>query len=220
MCEIKLNTKYCIYYKIIIYSHSNCLNAAPLHISLLKLIIYRNMPKVFYKNYKRYYFTIFRWNLINDDLFNLSSKYSIAHCISEDLKMFNGISSVFKYELSAIFFILNFNKCFFFRSKFGNIGVLMDKNLEVGHVGEIVCDTQYIFYLVVKKTESNTVSLHNFEKTLCNLVVRMKELGLKKLAIPKSEFDFYSSQKVKGLISKIFDKSDIEVSICTVTPVR
>ncbi|VVC28862.1 Hypothetical protein CINCED_3A014362 [Cinara cedri] len=136
------------------------------------------------------------WNLINGDVFNLSSEYSIAHCISKDFQSF---SSAFNY-------------------KFGNIGFLMDQNIEVGNVCEIVHDTQYIFYLVVKKFKSNPVLLDNFEKAFNNLLVQMKAHGLKKLAIQKSGLDFYFTQKVKGLICRIFSRSDIEVYICTMPP--
>lgn len=103
-----------------------------------------------------------------------------------------------------------------FRIKFGGIDELLDQHLCVGDVGEIVRDNQYIFYLITKRLSkgrpSNTQSL---EKASNNLLLKMKRLGLTKLAIPFYGLNLHCLSEEKHTISRVFSGSNIEIIICT-----
>lgn len=95
----------------------------------------------------------------------------------------------------------------------------MDQNLCVGDVGQIIHNDQYIFYLIVREKYRRTSSINILENSLINLRNKMETLKLTKLAIPKNGFDCINSHDAIILISKIFAKSNIEISICLVTSV-
>lgn len=91
----------------------------------------------------------------------------------------------------------------------------MDQNLRWGDVGEILSnEDQYVFYLVVKKKIGSSPILCGFEKALYNLLQKMNHYKLTKLAIPKSGLDKITVSEAKQYISKVFARSNIEVTLC------
>lgn len=91
----------------------------------------------------------------------------------------------------------------------------MDQYLRWGDSGEIVNDEdQYVFYLVVKKKIGHGSISSGFEKALHNLLLKMNDYKLSKLAISKSGLDKISVSEAKQYISKVFAKSNIEVTLC------
>lgn len=86
--------------------------------------------------------------------------------------------------------------------------------MKVGDVGEILFDGQYIFFLVVKERYGIPPLTSVFEKVLLNLLNKMNNNKLTKIAFLKSGFDQIPPQDAFELVSKIFAKSNIEVSIC------
>lgn len=94
----------------------------------------------------------------------------------------------------------------------------MDQHLRIGEVGEIVCDDQYIFYLVVRKRFKMNPSKRDLEKACINLLDKMNNYKLTKLAIPKNGLDHFTVLEVKEVFSKVFFGSGIEISLY-VTPV-
>lgn len=136
---------------------------------------------------------------VNDDIFGLPSKFSLAHCVCEDFHNSMGMTADFKY-------------------KFGKYGALMDQHLRVSDVGHILHDEQHIFYLVVKRKVAQKPLLSSLEIALYNLRDKMNDLKLTKLAIPKYGLDTFNMADVKELISKVFILSNIEVTLCLAPP--
>ena len=66
------------------------------------------------------------------DLFAAPSNHSLAHCVSEDLHMSQGIAKQFK-------------------NQFGNIEELLLQSPKVGSVVYLKSGERYIYYLVTKK---------------------------------------------------------------------
>ena len=66
------------------------------------------------------------------DLFAAPSDHSLAHCVSEDLHMSQGIAKQFK-------------------NRFGNIEELLLQSPKVGNVVFLKSGERYIYYLVTKK---------------------------------------------------------------------
>ncbi|XP_015376653.1 PREDICTED: uncharacterized protein LOC107170631 isoform X6 [Diuraphis noxia] len=136
---------------------------------------------------------------VEDDIFDLPSKFSLAHCICEDFHNSMGMTADFKF-------------------KFGKIGALMDQHLRVSDVGHIIHNEQHVFYLVIKKKVVQKPLLSSLEIALYNLRSKMNGLKLTKLAIPKYGLDTFDMTEVKKLISKIFKLSNIEVTLCLASP--
>lgn len=90
----------------------------------------------------------------------------------------------------------------------------MDQNLCAGDVGQIIHNDQYIFYLIIREKYKRSFSINIFEKSLINLRSKMEILKLTKLAMPKNGFDCINPHDAVILISNIFAKSNIEITIC------
>jgi len=157
---------------------------------------------------------------VNDDIFSLPSKFSLAHCVCEDFHTSMGMTAEFKYDNHTNIFkfylrLMNLR----FRYKFGKIGALMDQQLRVSDVGHIIHNEQHIFYIVIKRKMVQRPLLSTLEIALYNLRNKMNDLKLTKLAIPKYGLDSFNMMDVKELISTIFASSNIEVTICLTSSV-
>lgn len=162
---------------------------------------------------------IFRSNIVIEkhiDILSLPPEYSLACCVATDFYK-SDVTNAFKYEMIVLFLnskTISIN-IYFFRNKFGQMGVLMDQCLQWGDVGEILSDeNQYVFYLVLKKKIGPGSTLNSFEKTLHSLLWKMNKYGLTKLAISKSGLERFTLSEAKQYISKVFAKSNIEVTLC------
>ena len=120
------------------------------------------------------------------DLF--TSRDSIAHCISNDLKMGAGIALQF-------------------RRKFGNISNLKRQKGCVRYLREISgTGSRYIFYLITKERFFHKPMYDSLEKTLIELHTICKRLDISSISIPKlgCGLDKLEWKKVKYMINKIF----------------
>lgn len=100
------------------------------------------------------------------DLFEAPSEYSLAHCLSQDLKMRQGIALMF-------------------RRKFGNVKMLQSQRPQLHDVLYIRQENGYILYLITKTKFWQKPSLEDLFITLKNLVRICKELEITKLALPR-----------------------------------
>lgn len=130
------------------------------------------------------------------DLFDAPRDYSLAHCISRDLKMSQGIALMF-------------------RRKFGNIEILRSQNPKIHDTLYIHQDERYILYLITKEKYWQKPSLEDVYKTLKNLVQLCKTLEINKLAIPHlgSGCDGLNWHEVKTMVKFLFNNTDINIKI-------
>jgi hypothetical protein len=130
------------------------------------------------------------------DLFDAPQKYSLAHCVSRDLKLSQGIALLF-------------------RRKFGNIEILRSQNPKMHDVLYVRQEDRYIIYLVTKAKYWQKPNLEDMYKTLNNLVQLCKTLKIDKLAIPHlgSGCDGLDWSEVKTMVKFLFYNVDIEVKI-------
>ncbi|XP_060866248.1 uncharacterized protein LOC132941983 [Metopolophium dirhodum] len=134
---------------------------------------------------------------IDENIFNLSKEYSLAHCVAEDLRMGAGIAVDFKRI-------------------FGGVGTLIDQKLKIGNVGIVKRNNQYAFYIVTKKYSNGKPTMKTMETALCSLLNIMKKHNLTKLGIPKigCGLDNLDWCDIRSLIIDTFSGSSIHVTVC------
>lgn len=103
-----------------------------------------------------------------------------------------------------------------YRQKFGGIGKLVDQKLKVGDTGIVNRHNQNVFYLITKRNSSGKPSMMTLEKALSSLLIKMKNLSVTKLGIPKigCGLDGLDWSEVKSLIEDIFSGSGIDIIVC------
>lgn len=130
------------------------------------------------------------------DLFDAPREYSLAHCISRDLKMSQGIALLF-------------------RQKFGNVDILRSQNPKIHDTLYVHHDDRYILYLITKEKYWQKPSLEDVYKTLRNIVQLCRTLEIKRLAIPHlgSGCDGLDWPEIRKMVKFLFINTDIEIKI-------
>ncbi|KAE9544140.1 hypothetical protein AGLY_001829 [Aphis glycines] len=132
------------------------------------------------------------------NIFQTNSEYSIAHCISADLKMNKGLAAQIK-------------------NKFGDASAQL-KNLKpmVGEAIPINMGNRTIYYLITKQKYFLKPTYDNIKTTLQNLKKTMNKLHDYKIAIPTiaAGLNKRNWSMTKQLIYHEFQNSNIELLIC------
>ena len=128
------------------------------------------------------------------DLFQSSG--SLAHCVSQDLKMSLGIAQVF-------------------RDKFCRIDHLERMNCKVGQTAALKVDGRFIYYLITKEKYNDKPTYETLRKALVKMKEHMVENGVNEVSMPKigCGLDSLSWDRVKALIEKVFKDSNIKINI-------
>lgn len=100
---------------------------------------------------------------ISGDIFEIDTKTSLAHCVSEDFKMSKGIA-------------------FKFRRKYGKINELRRQQKSLTEVASIKTENHYVFYLITKRSIWQKSSYEDLFKCLQNLKEICIKLQVTKLA--------------------------------------
>lgn len=148
------------------------------------------------------------------DLFDVNTMlmrpvYCLAHCISADFGMFGGIVVGFneRWDMKNVLMsnYINVEDDF---SKSGGLCI----PVEVKDWGR---DT-VVYNLITKKTVGSLPTYDNLEKSLNRMKQHMLAAGHKNLAIPKigCGIDRLEWIKVKELIFKVFEETDISILVC------
>lgn len=130
------------------------------------------------------------------NIFKAADDSSLAHCVSEDLHMGNGIAVQFK-------------------KRYGRIEELKEQNVNVGEVAVLENNGNYIYYLVTKKNYYDKPTYHNVEKTLVNLRERCVNHKIKLLSMPRIAcgLDKLDWRRILLIIKKIFKDTKIKIII-------
>jgi len=133
---------------------------------------------------------------IKGDLFQCNQNISLAHCVSQDLKMGMGIAVEFKKQ-------------------FKGTGELTDQNKEVGECAYLKRDSRYIFYLITKKVYNHKPNYVVLEKCLKELLELCKRFNIQELAMPRigSGLDNLDWSIVSRIIDDVFEESGIQIKI-------
>jgi O-acetyl-ADP-ribose deacetylase (regulator of RNase III) len=134
------------------------------------------------------------------DLFS-QHNYSLAHCVSKDLKMGAGIAVKF-------------------RELFGNVDNLKAQCKDVGQVAELQIHGQprHIFYLITKSVYYGKPTYEDLRKCLISLKARCQLLNITKLAIPRigCGLDKLKWDVVRQMLNDVFIGSAIDILVCYV----
>ena len=132
------------------------------------------------------------------DLFTrCSPNVSLAHCVSLDFRMSQGIALQFK-------------------QKYGRVAALRAQVRQVGGCAVIKDGSRWLFYLVTKPRYFLKPSYHTLELALISLKQHLLELQITELAIPgfmachRDKLNWY---RVKQLLYKVFHNVDITIYI-------
>lgn len=140
-------------------------------------------------------------NLIKEkrlNIFELSNDYSIAHCISADLKMSKGIALDIK-------------------NTYGDTTNILSKlNPQLGHVLTTRINNKLIYHLITKEKFYQKPTINTIKTALANLKTCMIINNNFNLSIPKlaSDLDNCNWTMIKQLIYAEFQNTDIELIIC------
>jgi len=132
------------------------------------------------------------------NIFQTHPGYSIAHCISADLKMSKGLAAQIK-------------------NKFGDASGQLDKlKPMVGEAIPINIGNRTIYYLITKQKYFLKPTYDNIRTALQNLKKTMNKLHDYKITIPTiaAGMDKRNWSRVKQLIYYEFQNSNIELLIC------
>ena len=126
-----------------------------------------------------------------------SPNVSLAHCVSLDFRMSQGIALQFK-------------------QKYGRVAALRAQVRQVGGCAVIKDGSRWLFYLVTKPRYFLKPSYHTLELALISLKQHLLELQITELAIPgfmachRDRLNWY---RVKQLLNKVFHNVDITIYI-------
>ncbi|CAD7083230.1 unnamed protein product [Hermetia illucens] len=138
---------------------------------------------------------------ISGDLFSASREYSLAHCVSADLRMGKGIALKF-------------------RDKFSQISKLKQQNPKPGGVVMLKDGSRYIYYLITKQKVYQKPTYITLVASLTAMRNHMAKNGIKKLAIPRigCGLDGLIWSKVKTEVEQVFQDDDIEIVVYNFVP--
>ncbi|CAG8573371.1 12845_t:CDS:1 [Ambispora leptoticha] len=137
----------------------------------------------------------FKFTEIQGDLFTDSPPGdSLAHCISEDLRMGKGIADIFK-------------------KKFQGLQELKEQNKKVGQIAYLERDGRYIFYVITKEKYFQKPSKANFERALNELRVMCEEMDVRNLSMPRigTGLDKLPLEYVHDVIKATFQGTNMRI---------
>ena len=133
---------------------------------------------------------------VRGNLFSTDNDVSLAHCVSQDMKMRMGIAAQF-------------------RNTFGNVDELKNQNKRVGEVAYLELQNRCIFNLITKVRYSDKPNYHDVRTSLTNLRLLCDHLEITKLAMPKIAcgLDKLSWSIIENIIKATFSGSRITISV-------
>ena len=136
------------------------------------------------------------------DLFAVSSDYSLAHCVASDLKMSRGIASVFK-------------------KKYGRLEELANQRPPTLHLkNNNTKHKRYLYYLVTKSRSCRKPTYRTLWDTLLDLRKHLLDNDIMKLAVPKlgCGLDGLDWRVVRNMLETLFRCTGIEILVCSFNP--
>lgn len=135
---------------------------------------------------------------VDKNLFKISEDYSLAHCVSADLKCSKGIAIEF-------------------RNRYGELDRLRSQPPHLHEIVYLKQNNRYIFYMITKNMYFNKPTYEDVFITLSNLKQICIEKGISKLAMPKIAcgLDNLNWLEIKSMIHYIFRDSKIIIKLCS-----
>lgn len=137
------------------------------------------------------------------DLFKMSKKYALAHCIAADARMGGGIAVPFRETFKQQKEILRI------------LSTKKEKD-QIGIVVPLKFKTRWIYNLITKYDSSKKPAIENLFKSLIEMKKHMDENDVVYLAMPKigAGIDGLPWSKIIIKICDLFDDKKYEVIVC------
>lgn len=134
---------------------------------------------------------------IQEDLFNMPSEYSLAHCVAQDMNMGSGIAVRFSQQFKRR------EELYSQRQRSGGLAVLKDKE-------------RYIYYLVTKRESNGKPTMLTLWNSLQKLRKHIEDNNVKQLAIPRigCGLDRLEWSEVKYMLECTFREVDVKITVC------
>ncbi|KAK4872808.1 hypothetical protein RN001_014837 [Aquatica leii] len=134
---------------------------------------------------------------IQEDLFNLPSTFSLAHCVAEDMSMGSGIAVQFSQKFKRR------DDLYQQRQRQGGLAILEDNG-------------RFIYYLVTKKLSNGKPTTYTMWNSLQKMQQHIQKHNVKNLAIPRigCGLDRLEWSEVKAMIEYTFRDTDVHITVC------
>jgi hypothetical protein len=151
------------------------------------------------------------------NLFSSPQEFALAHCVSRDFAMSQGIARDFKQKFGGVDCLLEQRK------NVGQVAVLcpqtttalrMDRNPDMDH-NHAEAHRQAVFYLISKERYYHKPTYAMLQQCLDNLKEHCSVYNIDKLAIPRlgCGLDKLYWPRVKGMIEATFQNVDICIDV-------
>ncbi|XP_050503035.1 ADP-ribose glycohydrolase OARD1-like [Diabrotica virgifera virgifera] len=140
---------------------------------------------------------------VQQDLFSVPENVSLAHCVTQDVEMTKGISSVLNR----------------------NFGLLDEQQPKVGRVLRLEDGSRYLLYILTRKSYTDRPSyeniwraLTNLKKIVCNYDIT--NLAWKIITSPKigHGVENLDWKIVRSILEVVFRETGIRITVCCMNP--
>uniref|UniRef100_A0A3B3TNM6 Macro domain-containing protein n=1 Tax=Poecilia latipinna TaxID=48699 RepID=A0A3B3TNM6_9TELE len=129
------------------------------------------------------------------DLFTAPNQESLAHCVSEDLRMGKGIAVLFK-------------------KNFRRVAALKEQKKLVGECAVLTHDRRFIYYLITKKKASQKPAYVSLKQSLEAMKSHCLENNIKRISLPRfNGLDELEWSKVSQILQDVFKQTDISLTV-------
>ncbi|XP_022291516.2 ADP-ribose glycohydrolase OARD1-like [Crassostrea virginica] len=130
------------------------------------------------------------------DLFSCPSSHSLAHCISEDVRMGKGIAVLFK-------------------RKFGGVDEIKKQGIKPGGVAILERNGRFIYYLITKVKYSDKPTYDSLRSSLESMKEHCLKHKVKHLAMPRigCGLDLLKWEEVSVILIETFHDTDVAITV-------
>ncbi|XP_060701159.1 ADP-ribose glycohydrolase OARD1-like [Hemiscyllium ocellatum] len=138
----------------------------------------------------------FEIHYVTGDLFKCPEEETLAHCISEDIRMGAGIAVVFK-------------------QKFQSVEELLSQKKKVGDVAVLKTKQRYVYYLITKKAAYQKPTYENLQSSLEAMKKHCLKHGVSRISMPRigCGLDQLKWERVSKIIQEVFKDTDIIITV-------
>ena len=133
---------------------------------------------------------------VQGDLFTCPDSSSLAHCISEDVRMGKGIATVFK-------------------KKFGRVAEIRSQRQRPGGVAVLKCENRFVYYLVTKQKYFHKPTYETLKSSVKAMRDHCIENAVKELCMPRigCGLDKLEWNRVRTILEKEFSETSVRITV-------
>ncbi|XP_033740284.1 ADP-ribose glycohydrolase OARD1-like [Pecten maximus] len=143
----------------------------------------------------------FKFNQVEGDLFSCGDKESLAHCISEDVRMGKGIAVLFK-------------------KKFGRVDELKAMKKKTGELAVLRDGRRFIYYLITKPKAHDKPTYDTLKSSLKEMKKHCVRNNVTSLSMPciGCGLDRLNWEEVSTMICELFSDTNMTITVYQLPP--